>query len=612
MTENTQLNNEYMLKFRDLLPGIVKRLQRMPSLFKAIRAMQKISMSDHHSLGRLMEINADRYPEKRALLYEDEIFTHKTLNEHVNRYANYLYSAGIRKGDVVGVLLENRPELIMVISALSKLGAVSSLINPNQKGNVLLHSITLTCKNVFIVGEEMLDSFDEILPDMENATSHTLYFLPDGTNKPAPEGYLDLISLVKNSPAENPGSTAGIILADPFAYVFTSGTTGLPKASVQIHYRWIGSGNWFGRFNMDLNSDDTMYIPLPLYHTNGLNVAWSAAASVGAAIALRRKFSASNFWKDTRKFNATSFIYIGEVCRYLMNQPPKKDDCDNPIKKMVGNGLRPDIWKSFKNRFCIPYIYELYGAAEGSSVFTNFFNVDCSVGVCPTPYAVVKYSIENNEPVKNENGFMQRVTKGSAGLMLGEITDRSPFIGYTSEKETHKKIFHDVFKKGDMWFNTGDLMREIGFRHAQFVDRLGDTFRWKGENVSTTEVEEIVNQIKGISGSTVYGVSIPGTEGKAGMLSIITDSMTDDIDKNRLAETLKQNLPSYAVPIFLRIKNHFDTTLTFKIKKNDLKTEGFSPASTSDPLYVMLPGDAEYHPLTEDIYENICQEKYRF
>lgn len=604
-------NIDRQIKFNDLLPGIASRLKRLPHLVKTAFEMKSISMEDNNSVGRVIERNAELYPFKRALLYEDQVFTHKQLNEAVNRYANYFLSAGIKKGDVAGVFLENRPELVMIIVALSKIGAIASLINPNQTGKVLLHSVTITCKNLFIVGEEMLSAFEEIRPELTLTPEAKIYFLPDGSSMTPPQGYLDLNAHVNASPTVNPPTTPEIQLKDPFAYVFTSGTTGLPKASIQLNFKWVGAGRWFGKFNMDLTSDDTMYIALPFYHTNGLHVAWATASIVGAAIAIRRKFSASNFWKDTRKFNATAFMYIGEILRYLMNQPPREDDRDNPVTKIVGNGLRPDIWKQFKQRFDIKNVYELYGAAEGPLIFTNFFNLDCTVGLCPTPYAIVQYDIDEDDPARDPNGFFKKASPGEPGLLIGKITDLSPFIGYTSKEDSNKKIFRDVFEKGDAWFNSGDLMREIGLKHVQFVDRIGDTFRWKGENVSTTEVEEIVNRVKGVSEATAYGVSIPGTDGRAGMVAIITDPLSNDLDMKTLAKTLKRDLPSYAVPFFIRLKTHFDTTATFKIKKTNLKKEGFDPDKTADPLYVLLPGKDEYQPLTQEIYAEILSGKYK-
>ena len=601
-----------IVTFRDILPGILSALPRLPQVFKAAWEMKTVSIKGTNSLGLLIERNAAQYPDKRSLLYEDQVFTHREFNEAVNQYAHFFLSAHIKKGDVVGVFLENRPELVMIITALAKIGAISSLINPNQTGKVLLHSVNITCRNHFVVGEEMLEPFQEIRPDLNLPDDHPVYFLPDNSDMDTPDGFLDLKSMIRGCSTANPATTTRIQLKDPFAYVFTSGTTGLPKASVQLHFRWIGAGKWFGRFNMGLTPDDTMYIALPFYHTNGLHVAWATAASVGAAIAVRRKFSVSNFWNDTRKFNATAFMYIGEILRYLMNQPERPDDRNNPIRKIVGNGLRPDIWQAFKTRFDIPRIYELYGAAEGTSVFTNFFNVNCSVGVCPTPFAIVRYDPDTLEAIRDEKRFLRKVPVGTPGLMLNKITNLSPFTGYTSEKESHKKLIRDAFKKGDAWFNTGDLMREIGMKHVQFVDRLGDTFRWKGENVSTTEVEGIVNQMENVAGSTAYGVSIPGMDGRAGMVSIIPASMEDDLDKTRLAEVFRRDLPSYAVPLFIRIKTHFETTATFKIKKTDLKTEGFDPQKATDPLYVLLPGTSAYQPLTRDIYDDIVAGKYKF
>jgi citronellyl-CoA synthetase len=605
-------NPEALLRLRDLLPGLLSRLGRSGSTLKAAKEMLNISVEQHNSLGMVIERNAAAYPDKRALLYENLSLTHSELNQRANRYANYLHSVGVRKGDVAVLFLENRPELITLIAAFSKLGAIASLINPNQRQKVLLHSVNLARGSIFIVGEEMLDPFEEIRSELDLKQDDHVYFLPDGSELPAPEGYLDLPEFIKDFPSTNPQTTSQVQLGDPFAYVFTSGTTGMPKASIQPNLRWVQAGNWFGRFNMALTSDDTMYIPLPLNHTNGLNVAWGGAAGVGAAIAIRRKFSASAFWEDTRRFKATSFIYIGEVCRYLMNQSPGPDDSRNPIRKIVGNGLRPDIWKAFKKRFQIPYVYELYGAAEANMIFTNFFNIDCCVGLCLTPYTIVKYDLDADQPIRGKDGLLIPVGRGQTGLMLAKITERTPFLGYTSKAETEKKILQDVLKKGDRWFNTGDLMRDIGFKHAQFVDRLGDTFRWKGENVSTTQVEEAVSQVKKVAGCTVYGVAISGTEGRAGMVAIVTDTMKDDVDKKELARVLRSSLPSYAVPIFVRIKTAFETTATHKIKKTALKAEGFDPQVISDPLYLMRPGETEYTRLTRDVHQGILDGRYRF
>jgi len=611
MSVDYETRRENVLKFRQLLPGIMRAAARAPALRRIVKELLSQKMTDNLTVGTWIEDNAKKYPGRPAIMYKDITLTHDEFNREANRLANHFVQRGLKKGDVAVVMLDSRPELLMLVVAMAKLGAVASLINVNQRGKVLAHSIEESKGRLFIVGREMADAFEEIRSGLDLAGGDEVYFVADDTGESAPEGYKDLKALAAGAGDENPPTTRQCTMADPFAYVFTSGTTGLPKASIILNFRWVGAARWFGKLAMDLKPEDVMYVTLPFFHTNGLLVAWGAAAANGSAMAIRRKFSASNFWADTRKYNATSFIYIGEVCRYLMNQPPKPEDRDNPVRKIVGNGLRPEIWREFKKRFGIKYVYELYGAAEGAMVFTNLLNLDYTVGVCATPNAIVRYDVDADRPVLGEDGFMQKVGRGEVGLLLGEITPRSPFAGYTNKEATEKKVFKNVFREGDAWFNTGDLLRNIGFGHAQFVDRLGDTFRWKGENVSTTEVEEVVNAFPGVAGSTVYGVSVPGTDGRAGMVSVVTETLQDNLDKESLARALKSSLPPYAVPIFLRVKTEFDTTHTHKIKKTDLKRQGFDPAEIKDPLYVLLPGSDRYQPLTREVHEEIVSGKYK-
>jgi citronellyl-CoA synthetase len=278
----------------------------------------------------------------------------------------------------------------------------------------------------------------------------------------------------------------------------------------------------------------------------------------------------------------------------------------------VGNGLRPDIWKGFKERFGIEKVYELYGAAEGTLLFTNMLNVDCTVGACLTPFAVVKFDVDEEEPIRESDGFLQRVAKGEVGLLIAEISESLPFAGYTSKKDTEKKILRDVFQKGDQWFNFGDLVLDQGFKHVQFVDRIGDTFRWKGENVSTSEVEKILNSQTQVAESAAYGVKVPGTDGRAGMAAIIPTVPVEEFDLKALAEEVGRALPHYAVPRFIRFKKDFETTGTHKIKKTRLKDEGFEPAKVSDPLFFLNPDTEEYVTLTEEVFAEIASGKYRF
>jgi citronellyl-CoA synthetase len=612
MTNAIEENQSNVLRLTDILPGLLGVSWRAPSIIRNLRELLSFKNDDHMSMGSALEYNAERYTAKTAILYEDVKYTHAEFNESINQYAHYFLSQGVQKGDEVIVFVDNRPELLIIIGAMSKIGAISSLINPNQRGEVLQYSINLTRGRYVIIGEELLDAFEEIKDELKLTEEEKLYFQPERGEKPCPPGYINLPDFLINESIENPATTAEITLGDPFAYVFTSGTTGLPKASIQTHRRWFTAQYWFGRIVMNLKPDDVHYCPLPFCHTNALHVSWSAAASQGTALAIRRKFSASNFLNDVRKFKANSFIYIGEICRYLMNQPPKPDDADNPLTACVGNGLRPDIWKAFKKRFGIKKVFELYGAAEGNLIFSNLLNVDCTVGLCLTPYAIVKYDVEEDEPVRGTNGFMQKVSKGEVGLMLAEISESLPFAGYKDKQETGKKIFRDVFEKGDSWFNFGDLVLDQGFKHIQFVDRIGDTFRWKGENVSTGEVEKVLHTQRQVAESTTYGVKIPGTDGRAGMAAIIPTTTVEDFDIKALADIVIKGLPHYGVPKFIRFVKSFETTGTHKIKKNILREEAFDPAKVSDPLYVLLPDSQQYILLTNDLYHEISAGQYRF
>jgi citronellyl-CoA synthetase len=355
-----------------------------------------------------------------------------------------------------------------------------------------------------------------------------------------------------------------------------------------------------------------MYITLPLFHANSIGAGCASAFGSGATVSLGRKFSASNFWDEIRKYKATIFNYIGEVCRYLINQPPKSDDADNSVRAIMAAGLRPEIWKEFKERFDIQKIGEYYSASEAVGAFGNVLNFDCTVGYCFTPNAIVKYDYDKEEPIRNERGFMEKVDVGQAGLLLFENTGISSFRGYTDKKATEAKLFRNVFKEGDEWFNTGDLLRDVGNNHAQFVDRLGDTYRWKGHNVSTVEVEKILNTFPQVLFSTVFGIEIPGAYGRAGMAVIVPTINLEDFDLKKLTSIFKANLPPYAVPVIIRFKSTIPTTATFKLKKTKLKKEGFHVEKIKDPMYIMLPNESEYIPLTKNIHMNIIDQKYRF
>ncbi len=603
----------FMIREEDILKAIIEHEKRFPVLARTGLKLMRRKPEDRDTVGKYLEENARQYPDNNAILYEDIKYTHKEFNEWINRYANYFRSIGLKRGDVVAVLLENRPEIMFAIGAMAKVGAVASLINTNQRAGTLAHSLTVVPGKFFIVGEECLEAFEEVKPEIGLTAEQRVFFLPDKGIVELPPGYTHLLDEVKDGDTSNPSFISEVMLKDPLAYIFTSGTTGLPKAAIISHYHTTSALNWWGHVVMEMKPEDVIYITLPLFHSNAINIGWASAIAGGSAVAIRRRFSASNFWNDTRKYNATAFNYIGEVCRYLMNQPPNPDDSNNPVEKIAGNGLNIDIWKDFKKRFGIDRVYEQYGATEMNFSFINIFNLDCTIGTSNMPHAIVRYDIESDEPIRDERGFLQKVSPGETGLLLVELDNPLTFKGYTDERETEKKILCDAFTKGDVWFNTGDLIRDIGYKHYQFADRRGDTFRWKGENVSTDEVANIIIPFEQIKQATVYGVIIPGTDGRAGMASLVSSiENIEEFDMEGFTKHLKQSLPSYAVPIFLRFKSEFTTTSTYKIQKNELKDEGFDPGKISDPLYVLLPGDSGYTPLTAELYGEIINGKYRF
>jgi len=579
---------------------------------KLILDLGKIYTENNISWGSVLEDNARNFSDNPAIKFEDTILTYKEFNEKVNQYANYFISLGLKKGDIVKVLIKNRIELLLVYTANAKIGVISSLINTDLRKKTLVYSLNLTPGKIIVVGEECFKTFDEIKSDINLSDAKQLCFIHDSGEMSLPEGFTNLPQAVLNLPEDNPSTTNDIKTPDIIAYIFTSGTTGLPKAALLTHARVTLGGYYFGTMIASFTPDDTIYIPLPFFHGTALMTGWPCAFINGGALAIARKFSISHFWDDIRKHNATCFSYVGEICRYLMNQPPKPDDSNNPVRAVIGNGLRPDIWMEFKTRFNIPYIGEFYGSSEGNGAFANVLNFDFTCGYTTSSYAIVRYDHEEDKPIKNTRGFLRKVRSGEVGLLLFESTENSKFRGYTDEKATEAKLYRNAFKEGDVWFNTGDLMRNQGCNHVQFIDRLGDTFRWKGHNVSTTEIEEALNTSDQISMTSVYGVKIPATDGRAGMAAVVLTSNINDFDFKKLERLFTDNLAPYAVPVFLRFKSGLLTTQTFKFKKVELKEEGFNLPNIEDPLFIMLPNESEYKRLNKEIYDKIQNQEYKF
>lgn len=584
------------VSLRSILRGMLQAVFEPFPVLRGLLYALRSGPNRAWSIGRLLEEQARRRPARPAIRCGGEEWTYAELNARANRVAAVLAAQGIGSGDVVAVMAETRPELLACIAGIVKLGGVAGMINYNLRDEVLDHSIGLIRPKVIITSAECVAALSTStwLPERSGGIQH--YWLPlDG--QACPPGFTDLDQAMRGAPDANPATTARVKMGQPCFYIFTSGTTGMPKASVMTHYRWLMGMNGVGTFSMRLTQDDVLYVALPFYHNNALTVSWGSAMGAGACLALSRRFSASRFWDEIRRYHATSFCYIGEVCRYLLNQPPSPKDREHAVRVIAGNGLRPDIWMAFRERFGIRRIVEFYGASEANLAFINYFNVDGTAGMCPLPYAIVAFDPETEDAVRDKNGHLVRVGAGGIGLLVTQVNRLAPFEGYTDDKATEKKLFRNAFRQGDAWFNSGDLVRDQGWKHIQFVDRLGDTFRWKGENVATTEVEAVINADRQVEQSVVYGVQVPHADGRAGMAALALRVPAKQFDAQGFARRLRERLPAYAMPLFLRLRSELEVTGTFKNRKVELKSEAFDPARVSDPLYWYAGPEQGYRPL---------------
>jgi len=473
-----------------------------------------------------------------------------------------------------------------------------SLLNTNLAGASLAHCINIVAPKHIIVDAELLPAFATAQPHLASAAtiwSHGDSAIPNiehalGTDDIAPP--------------------ADVTIADCALTIYTSGTTGLPKAAKVSHQRLLTWSLWFAGM-IGTRPDDRMYNCLPMYHSVGGVVATGAVLVSGGSVAIRKKFSAREFWGDVARFDCTLVQYIGELCRYLVNAPPHPAETRHRLRLACGNGLRPDVWEPFKTRFRIPQILEFYAATEGNVTLFNLEGKPGAIGRIPpflahrSPIALVRIDPDTGEPVRDPQGLCVRCAANESGEALGLISDgRSNvggrFEGYTGKQESERKILRDVFKPGDAWFRTGDLMRRDDSGFFYFVDRLGDTFRWKGENVSTSEVAEVLTAFAGITEATVYGVEIPGHDGRAGMATIVGTP-----DLAALCRHLADRLPAYARPVFLRLRAEIETTATFKHRKNELAREGYDPAVIADALYLNDPARCAFVPLDTELFRRI-------
>lgn len=568
------------------------------------------SPDDNASLAHSFEETVTKFGSNNFIYFENEKWTYNQTNEAANALANKLIDDGVDHGDRVVLFMENRPNYIISILALNKIGAIGVLINTSLTGNPLIHCINSSDSKKCIVGAELVSSLEEVLDEINIKEKSDIYWVKDVNNYECPQWASNLDTLIDTSKSNNLSITSKVTAKDTAFYIFTSGTTGVPKAALFPNAKIIAASVNISKGGYRIDNSDCMYNCLPLYHSTGLMLGLCACVQVGAATFIRRKFSASAFWKEAKQFNTTAFVYVGELCRYLSFQEPSEEEVNNPISKMVGNGLRPDLWDCFRNRFDVERIVEIYGASEGNALFMNLLNKDETIGMTNAKVGIFKYDVAEDKLVKDKNDKYIEVDDHQPGLLLVEIGPNAIYNGYTDKKASEEKVVSNVMVDGDRWFNTGDLVKtmDVGFslgrKHYQFVDRVGDTFRWKSENVSTNEVAEILNSFEHVNMANVYGVKVPKSEGRAGMVAF--NCNLDEFNWDDFSSFVIDKLPSYAQPIFVRIIEELETTGTFKLKKNDLREEAYHLDKVKgNQVFIKKPGQSNYVPLERDYYEVI-------
>jgi fatty-acyl-CoA synthase len=574
---------------------------------RALELTASIPRNRSRILSTAIEERAGRSGEAAALLSDRERFTYRELSARANQYARWALDQGIAKGDVVGLLMTNRPEYFAIWLGITSVGGVAALLNTNLVGPSLAHCINLVGPSHLIVDAELTDSLSSAMPGL--TVSPTIW--SHGADY-SPHQRIDYEIEQHAGEALNSVERPAPTIEDKALYIFTSGTTGLPKAVNISHARVLQWSLWFSGM-MGVQPEDRMYNCLPMYHSIGGVLAPGATLAGGGSIVIREKFSAGQFWNDVVRWDCTMFQYIGEFCRYLLHAAPSSRDLNHRIRLACGNGLAPDVWDDFKDRFGIPRILEFYASTEGAVSLFNAEGKRGAIGRIP-PYlthrfspALVQFDIDKGEPVRNAAGFCIPCAANEPGEALGKLVDDpsnagNRFDGYTDKQATEKKILRNVFKAGDAWVRTGDLMRKDEKGFFYFVDRIGDTFRWKGENVATSEVSEALCAFPGVKHANVYGVAIPSTEGRAGMAALVAEPQ---LDLAALRRHLMNRLPPYARPLFLRLKDDIEITGTFKYSKTDLVSQGYDPAATTDTVYFDHPESQAFQRMDETLYGRI-------
>lgn len=583
----------------------VPREQTQALLDQRAVASGQIKPGDRYTLADRLEQQAQRFGERPFLIYAEQTLSYAEVDARANQMAHTFYAKGLRAGDVCAIAMENRPEFFCTWFGLVKLGVVVAFINTQVNGRALLHALQTTAAKAVVIGEECLGN----LQATEGLPSVPFWLVPDPeyrADEPLPRGVdRQFAARLDSAPrtAFSRDIRADIRAEEPTLLIFTSGTTGLPKAARYSHMRWMSSGDVM-EVTLQATCEDVFYCCLPLYHGAAATSVTSTALRVGASIVVRRKFSVREFWKDVARHHISVFQYIGEICRYLLNQPVAAGEREHSLRCMLGAGLTPESWQRWLERFGPIQVFEGWGATEANA---NLINVDNYVGSCgrvpdwaKTNLRLVRFDVENDCHPRDEHGFYQLCEVGEVGEAMGFIVDHPQigggrFEGYTNPEASESKIRRNVFCEGDAYWSSGDLLRYDADGYCYFVDRIGDTFRWKSENVSTLEVADALSELPGLELINIYGVQVPGNEGRAGMAAVLMQPGRA-FDPAALFALGEASLPRYAAPVFVRVTQAADLTSTFKLRKVDLQRQGYCPQACGDPLFIRDEAARTYRP----------------
>lgn len=569
------------------------------------------------------------------LIYEGKSWTFKQYYDTVLRYAGWLHKThNVVSGEIVALDFMNCPAFLFLTLAIWSLGASPAFINCNLTSRPLIHSVRVSTARLCILDPDLESKAltDEtrqafLAPNFRNnAFPLEIVVLGEGLQKS-----LDYFPLYRAPDVarniDKPSSLA--------ALMYTSGTTGLPKAAIVPWTRMGVGGDMcagiLGLRSVTHKTPDRFYTVMPLYHTTAFTLGFNPCLQSATTVVIGRKFSVSKFWAEVKTSNVTVIQYVGETLRYLLAVPPSPEDKYHNVRMAFGNGLRPDVWKKFKARFGIETIAEVYGATEGVAATWNINRNDFTDGAIGSygkitelmtrrTQAIVKVDWNVEKPYRNPStGLCEAVPRGEVGELLfaldpAEIESR--FTGYLNNEEaSNSKVVRDVLKKGDAYFRTGDVVRFDKDGRLWFSDRIGDTFRWKSENVSTAEVGEVMGHHRAVHEANVYGVKVPGHEGRAGCVAILLheSALQDgaggvDIKPDvlvSLASHATNSLPRYAVPLFLRTVRELTITGNNKQQKTGLRNQGvdlrvMKEAKSTDKLYWLKPGSNGYIEFKEE------------